>query len=218
MLKTAHKCKSREGVPVMVIETFEQYSDEWWAARVGIPTASCFGQIITPKTMQPSKQAERYLYTLAGERIVGRKAETYQTAAMERGLLMEEKARSMLEMVLDAEISQVGLVYPDDKKRYSCSPDGMMVTAGVEIKCPNLSTHVGYLLNGNLPVEYIPQVQGSMLVTGFYHWLFCSYYPGISPLIIYVERDDKFCAKLKIELDDFCERLDEVEIKLKDMQ
>jgi hypothetical protein len=58
----------------MVIETFEQYSDEWWAARVGIPTASCFGKIITPKTMQPSKQAEKYIYTLAGERIVGSKA------------------------------------------------------------------------------------------------------------------------------------------------
>jgi len=201
----------------MIIETFEQYSDEWWASRVGIPTSSCFGKIIAPKTMKPSKQAEKYLYTLAGERITGIKADTYQSAAMERGLLVEEEARAMLELVMDVEISQVGLIYPDEEKKYSCSPDGITPTEGLEIKCPDISTHVEYLLDGIIPTKYIPQVQGSMFITGFFHWVFCSYYPGLPPLIIKVKRDDEFCAALKVELDDFCERLDEVESKLRSL-
>jgi hypothetical protein len=92
-----------------------------------------------------------------------------------------------------------------------------MDSAGLEIKCPNLSTHVGYLLAGELPREYIPQVQGSMLVTGLSHWWFLSYYPNLPPLILKVQRDDKFCATLRVELEGFCERLDAVERKLMEL-
>lgn len=206
----------------MLVETFEQYSPEWWAARVGRPSASCFGKIITPKTMKPSSQAEKYLYTLAGERIAGVKEETYQNAAMERGIIMEEEARNMFEMIQDVEVNQVGMIYPDENKMYSCSPDGLMDSpdnlmeeAGLEIKCPLISTHVAYLLAGEVPVEYIPQVQGSMLISGLSHWFFMSYYPGLPPLILKVPRDEKFCATLQAELESFCERLDRVEEQLR---
>ncbi len=198
----------------MIIEEFEQYSEEWWSARAGIPTASCFGKIITPKTMKPSAQAEKYLYTLAGERITGTKTDTYQSAAMERGLVVEEEARDLFQMIMDVEVKQVGLIYPDERKLYSCSPDGLF-KIGLEIKCPIISTHVSYLLAGAIPTDYIPQVQGSMLITGFSHWWFMSYYPLLPPLILKVPRDDKFCAALYVELQDFCERLDEIEAELR---
>jgi hypothetical protein len=78
-----------------------------------------------------------------------------------------------------------------------------------------MHTHVGYLLAGGLPADYIPQVQGSMLITGFMAWNFMSYYPGLPPLMVKVPIDAAFCAKLKVELLDFCEKLDATEAQLR---
>ncbi len=199
----------------MIILNCEQNSQAWFEARSGHPTASCFDMIITPKTGKPSTQAQKYLYTLAGERLAGAKAESFQSAWMERGIEVEQEARDLFQMVRDVEVKQVGVVYPDDKKLYSCSPDGLLETEGVEIKCPSMAVHVSYLLAGGLPSDYIPQVQGGMLITGFFSWNFLSYYPGLPPLMIKVQRDDAFCAKLKIALQEFCVNLDEVEAKLR---
>lgn len=202
----------------MIVEHYPQLSVEWFEARCGKPTASCFNKLITAKTMRPSSQATNYLYQLAGERITGAKTETYQNAAMERGMVLEAEARSLFEMVMDVEVQEAGLVYPDEEKKFSCSPDGLMEDAGLEIKCPLVHTHVSYLLANVVPPDYIPQVQGSMLVTGFSHYYFMSYYPGLAPLIIDVPRDEKFCAALKVELESFCEKLDEIEAKLRKLE
>ena len=43
-----------------------------------------------------------------------------------------------------------------------------------------------------------------MLVTGFHRWDFMSYCPGLDPLIVTVERDEKFIKKLAAELGKFC--------------
>lgn len=201
----------------MITVDCEQYSEEWWAARVGIPTASCFDQIITP-TGKPSTQAKKYLHQLAGERIAGCKTETYQSAAMQRGLEVEEEAWNFFNFVQNETAWQVGLCYPDDKKQYSCSPDGLTETAGLEIKCPLIHTHVEYLLSGTVPTKYIPQIQGSMLVTGFPAWYFLSYYPGLPPLIIKVERDTEYLAKLKVGLEMFIEELEVTTERLRAMQ
>lgn len=201
----------------MITLEMEQCSPEWFAARAGIPSASCFDKIITTKG-SPSKQAQAYLYQLAGERIAGCKTDTYQNATMQRGIELEAEARQLFEMVRDVEVKQVGICYFDERKSFSCSPDGLMDLEGLEIKCPLIHTHVGYLLSGELPADYFQQVQGSMLVTGFMRWSFMSYYPGLPPLIVSVERDNAFCSKLRVELDSFCEELDKVEKRLRELQ
>lgn len=200
----------------MITLDVPQMSPEWFAARAGVPSASCFDKIITTKGA-PSKQAQAYLYQLAGERIAGEKCETYMSAAMQRGIELEAEARQLFEMVRDCEVKQVGICYPDPLKRFSCSPDGLLEAEGVEIKCPLIHTHVGYLLEGKLPTDYFQQVQGGMLVTGFSHWAFMSYFPGLPPLIVRVERDDAFCARLKVELSGFCAELDKVEKRLREL-
>lgn len=198
----------------MITMDVPQYSDEWWSARTGIPSASCFDKIVTSRGA-PSKQRTNYLYQLAGERIAGAKVETYQSAAMERGVALEEEARKLFELTHDVEVRQVGLCYFDERKRFSCSPDGLMAYAGLEIKCPLIHTHVGYILDGKLPTDYVQQVQGSMLVTGLPLWWFLSYYPGLPPLVVEVEMDFKFTSALKVELDEFCDELDDLEAKLR---
>jgi len=190
----------------------KQKSPEWFAARRGIPTSSEFGRIIgiTGKV----SAAKSYLYELAGARITGVDKGNFQSTAMARGTEMEPEARAYFELVMGVEVEQVGFIY-DDTKRYGCSPDGLMENCGLEAKCPSVHVHIGYLLAGVLPSDYFQQVQGSMLVTGFSHWFFISYYPGLPALILDVQRDWEFTAKLSVALDDFCSELNEVEKKLR---
>jgi len=196
-----------------------QLSEEWFQARVGIPSASNFDKIVTSKG-EPSKQAVNYAYTLAGERLIGSKVETYQNAAMQHGVEMEAEARQLFELITGFDVRETGIIYPDKNKQYSCSPDGVIDSeqAGLEIKCPLIHTHVSYLLGGKLPTEYIHQVQGSMLITGFKCWHFVSYYPGLAPLRIKVKRDEKFISKLAKALDDFCELVDKIVKRLQEAE
>lgn len=194
----------------MIALEIEQGTEEWKKARLGIPTASNFDSIVTTKG-DPSKQAQKYLYRLAGERVSGVGEETYQNAAMARGIELEAEARAFYELTHEVTVKQVGICYPDEKKRFSCSPDGLVGEAGlIEIKCPLIATHVGYLLDCTLPMDYWQQVQGQLLVTGREWCDFISYYPGLKPLIVRVERDNAFIFKLLEALNAFCKELDSV--------
>ena len=199
----------------MITENMPQLSPEWFAARCGIPSASNFGKILTP-TGKLSTQAKKYAYQLAGEAVVGIKEEGYSNAAMERGVIMEEEARQYYEFAHDAEVEQVGICYRNERKPYSCSPDGIMpeLKRGLEIKCPLMATQVEYLLGGKLPNIYIPQVQGSMLVTQYESWAFCSYHPGMPVLDIVVERDEAYIEKLQKALYDFTQELKSIVEKI----
>ena len=194
----------------MIIENFEQGSPEWFAARVGIPSASVFDKLITSKgALSTSRQ--KLIYKLAGEKVFGEKEEGYTNGAMQRGIEFEPEARALFELITDLEVKEVGLCYYDDRKDRSCSPDGLMEAEkkGLEIKCPELATHVEYLLGNKLPTKYFAQVQGSLYITGLEKWYFMSYYPSMKPLIVEVERDEIWIAKLDKALNDLVIDLDD---------
>lgn len=202
----------------MIILDCEQYSPEWWAARVGIPSASCFDQIVC-NDGKPSKQRRKYLLTLAGERLLGEKAETYQSAVMVRGMEMEAEARAFYEFSRNVEIRTVGVAFRDENRTVACSPDGLVSgCGGLEIKCPSLHTHVEYLLNNKkLLSEYFQQVQGSLWVTGREWWDLMSYFPGLPPVILRVEPDKEFQANLGRELHVFCDELEQITKQLREL-
>jgi len=192
-----------------------QGTPEWFAARCGIPSASNFDKIITT-TGKPSTQKQKYLYQLAGEKITSKAEETYQNAAMQRGIEMEAEARQLYALITGKEVTQVGLCMTEGKSIYAASPDGLVNENGaLEIKCPLIATHVGYLLNNILPTEYFIQTQGQLLVTDRKYVDFFSYYPGLKPLIVRVEPDKKFIKALQIELEIFTEELDKIVNKIK---
>lgn len=201
---------------MIIIDGIDQLSPAWFKMKAGIPGASSFDKIVTSKG-EPSKQSQKYLCQLAGEAIVGDKMEAYTNTTMQRGIELEGEARALFELINNVEVKQVGLCFADEQRKYLCSPDGLLPNSGLEIKCPLVHTHVEYLLKRKLPIEYIQQVQGSMLVTGFSSWWFVSYYPGIKPLIIKIKRDEKFIEKLKIALDCFCIDLVMIVKKLKEI-
>jgi len=189
-----------------------QMSPEWFSARAGVPSASSFDSIITTKG-ESSKQKTKYMYRLAGERITGCKEESYQNSAMQRGIELESEARAFYELT-SADVKQVGFCL-NEEPAYGCSPDGLVGDDGlVEFKCPLMATHVGYLVKGNLYTDYLQQVQGQLLVTGRKWCDIVSYFPGIKPVIIRVERDEPFLIKLKVELILFCESLEEIVTKI----
>ena len=201
---------------MIIKEDIIQGSPEWFSEHAGKPGVSSVNKIITT-TGKASKQADEYALQLAGEYLLGTMEQGYISYAMQQGLDREDEARQLYSMLYDVEIKQVGMVYKDERQDRLCSPDGMMNGTGLEIKCPMLKTHVKYLMDGKLPTEYFCQVQGSLYITGFDTWQFMSYYPGLKPLIITVERDEKFISLLDEALDEFCMKVAMTIKKLKEV-
>ena len=172
----------------MIKVNCEQDTPEWFAARTGVATASGFDRLVTA-SMKPSTQAHDYLYELTAEWITGEKKSVKPSYWMQRGMNMEPQARAYYEFIAGESVDQVGFVYKAKTKLVGCSPDGLMVKKGLEIKCPAPINHVSYLLQGACPKQYLPQVQGSMWVTGFNSWDFMSFHPDYEPLVVTVLRD-----------------------------
>jgi putative phage-type endonuclease len=204
----------RKGGGVIIIEG-DQGTPEWMALRVGNPGASGMDKIITSQG-KPSTQRQKHLYQMAGEIITGSKAETYQNAHMARGTEIESEAREMFEFV-HGPVQQCSLIYQDERKLWHVSPDGIMPDrkAGLEIKCPSLPVHVEYLDKGKLPTAYKIQVQSSMMVTGWPAWFFVSYYPGMKPLILKIERDEALIKQIQDSVEKFCADLQKLVERLK---
>lgn len=203
---------------MIAVTDFAQGSPEWFAARAGVPSASCFDKIVTSKG-KPSKQRTAYLHQLAGEAILGEKEEGYTSPAMERGVELESEARTLYEFVNGTKVDEVALCYADERKLWSCSPDGLVgETGGLEIKCPKIHTHVEYLIGNKLPTKYFQQVQGSLSITGREYWDFVSYFPGLPPLVVRVEPDKDFHSLLGDELERFAADLHLTIKKIKERQ
>lgn len=190
----------------MIILDIDQGIPEWFAARSAIPTSSCFGKILTP-TGTASTQKKAYMNKLLSEWLTGKVDDGFKNDWMNRGHKLEDDARTLYQFVKEADPQQTGIVYKDDRKLIACSPDALLPEKGLEIKCPAASTHVGYLLGNKLPTTYIPQVQGSMYVTGFDSWDFMSYHPDMQPLIITVNRDEQYITKLAGALSKFIDEM-----------
>lgn len=200
----------------MIVLDIPQGSLEWLSARAGIPSSSNFDKIVTT-TGAPSKQAEKYLLSLAVERVTGKAEESYKNANMERGNEMESEARNFYELTEGVDVKQVGLCFPDERKLYACSPDGLVGEDGLlEIKCPISSTAASYLLGSeSLEMAYLQQCQGQMLVTGRKWVDLLSYFPGLRPAMVRIERDKEFLFKLETELMLFVDRLKQVTEKIR---
>ena len=200
---------------MIVLRDIVQGTPEWMQLRCGSPGASSIDKIIT-STGKISASREKYLYQMAGEKITGAKDESFSSGAMARGTEMEPKARQFFQIMTGLQVEEVGLVYPNELRQWHISPDGIIIgqNKGLEIKCPLITTAVEYLLKGALPTVYKCQVQASMLCTGYESWFFMSYYPGLKPLIIEVERDEKLIALMKEAMEEFIFDLNELVKKL----
>jgi hypothetical protein len=80
----------------------------------------------------------------------------------------------------------------------------------LEIKTALGHIQIERLQKGTLPTEHIAQVQGGLWITGRKWWDFTSYSRGLPPLIVRVERDEEYIAKLAAAVDAFNQELDSI--------
>lgn len=197
----------------MKIHPAPQGSDEWRAARLGLPTASNFHRIITP-TGKPSASSTKYLADLLSEWFFEAQASDYESEFMVRGTEMEAEAVRWYEWESDRTTEAVGLCLTDDGK-VGASPDRMVGADGcLELKCPAASTVLLYWAQGR-PEGHVVQRQGQLWVCereksdlGIYHTV------RELRTIIRDERDEPFIKTLAELVGAFVARLDEAKAKL----
>ena len=189
----------------MIILDHEQGSDEWFAARLGRPSASMFNKLIT-STGKPSTSAGKYIDELVDERLNGVRVPVYVNEHMERGTRLEPEAREYYEFITEQQVTEYGFIL-DDSEEFGCSPDGIIKDSdgnfegGLEVKCP--ANMVGYHRdNKSFVTKYKQQIMGCMMITGAKWWDLMAY-SDKKPhhLIIRVERDEEYIEKLAAEID-----------------
>jgi hypothetical protein len=137
----------------------EQRSPEWFAARTGIPTASCFADVLAKGE---GKVRRAYMLKLAGEIVSGEPMENFQSAAMIRGTEQEDEARELYAFLTDEPLTRVGFVRNGN---VGCSPDSLVGDRGIlEIKSAAAHVLVEKILKGGFPPEHRAQCQGALWV------------------------------------------------------
>ncbi len=196
----------------MIFHEVVQQSPDWFKMRLGVATASCFGQIITPKTAEPSKSMGGYANQLIGEVVTGENSEKFQSYWMERGAVFEAEAAAAYEAITGYTTIPGGFI-TDDEMLVGASPDRIIIDGNgeyigaLEIKCPSPAVHIENLLRANdqgeIDPAYIPQVQGQILIggLGFQDWF--SYHPDMIPALIRTQKDEEYCEKMAQALEEF---------------
>jgi len=192
----------------MKVWQVQQGTQEWLRVRAGIPTASAFDSIVTPSG-KPSKSAERYMYTLLAERLMGHPVTEHVSFWMNRGSEMEARAVRFYELQRDLDSTPVGFITTDDGK-IGASPDRLVGEDGLlEIKCPSEHVHMSYLLKSGSAYEaYKVQVQGQLLVTTRNWTDVLSWHPELPPALLRIHRDQAFIDILEPQLRAFSDALE----------
>jgi len=136
---------------------------------------------------------------------------------MVEGITREGQAVSYYELTTNRETTECGLCLTDDE-RVGASPDRFIGEAGLlEVKNPIAPTHIGYLLAGDVPSEYVLQLQGQLWVTQR-RWVdFLSFYPGLPSLLLRVFPDPRYQDALSTALAEFNLKLDTAKAQLKEL-
>jgi putative phage-type endonuclease len=115
----------------------------------------------------PETAARRnYLIQLVTERLTGQQQESFSSAAMQRGTDLEPVARMAYEAT-NGFVDKAGFYKHQSIEWFGASPDGLAGDDGlVEIKCPNSTTHVDYILEGKVPTKYKRQMLAQLACTG----------------------------------------------------
>jgi len=212
----------------MNIHNVQQGSPEWLKIRKGKATASEFAKILTP-TGNLSSQADAYARKLARECLFDEPEELqlHPTKSIKWGHAHEDAASEAFMLETGHDVCKVGFVTNETHPCLGCSPDrligddriivsGKEFAAGLEIKCVGPDRHVEWLMEKDrnpafFPAEYLPQVHGSMVVTGLRKWEFCGYFPPDAdgygpPLVLATATWNGYTDKLQAALFEFAER------------
>jgi putative phage-type endonuclease len=204
-----------------IIFDVEQGSDEWLLLRAGLITGSKISDVMAKGA---GIVRNKYLTKLSIERITKTPIQMdFKSAAMIKGNADEPLAREHYEFINDVDAVQVAFVHHQTIENCGASPDSLIGDDGLlEIKCPNIETHVGYLLTKKIPGNYMSQMQWQMACTGreWCDWMtYCKDMPiHIRSMIIRVFRDEQRISEMEIAVKIFNDEVDELTLKLGQMK
>lgn len=196
-----------------------QGSEEWFAIRCGKVTASRIADLMAKTKSGWGASRSNYMAQLIAERLTGKPAESYTSAAMQWGIENEPLARMAYEFYADVEVVQVGFVYHPTINMAGASPDGIIMEDGlIEIKCPNTATHIDTLLSGSIPGKYELQMLWQMACTGRDWCDYASFDPRMpEDMKLFVKRLERDDAKIAEISGCVVEFLSEVDEKIKQL-
>lgn len=198
----------------MIVHDCQQGSPQWKALRLGIPTASEFNRILTPKG-KPSKSQDPYIFDLIAERITGEPADQFSSKWTIRGSALEAEAVKYYEFQVDCETKPIGFI-TNDAGTVGASPD-RFVTPGryLEIKAPKPGVHISYLVqSGAVYEDHMIQAQSQLWIAEAEQVDLVSYCPALPWVVETVRRDDEFIKALEEHVPAFLARLEELYGKL----
>ena len=210
---TKSKTKTVEKPPeIEFFYDIPQRSEEWFAIRRALPTASKFAAVMADgKDGSESLSRQKYMELLVGETISGRTAETFRSDAMRRGQVMEPIARDYYASKRFDEIVEIGFARRKlpSGRFIGASPDaqvgGRTGRKGLEIKSV-IHDEMVRLLNGpagGFPPRFKWQLHGTLLVTGWDEIDLLVYAENMGGIEFTVGRDERKCQELHDALEVF---------------
>lgn len=188
----------------------EQGTDEWFAARAGILTASVMSCLLVDGKHKSGLGAGAFtlMNQLIGERFTGEAADKFEgNRHTERGHELEPVARKFVSERLGIEIVDCGIIL-----NHGCgySPDGLIGDDGlVEIKTKLPKLQVEVILGGVIPAEHMVQCQVGIWLSERDHLDFASFYPGMPLFHKRTYRDESMIATLQTKVARFYEIMEE---------
>jgi hypothetical protein len=195
--------QSAEGGEVMEILTMDQGSGEWHAAKLGIPSASRFKDVLAKGE---GKVRSTYMRKLAGEILTGEPMDSFSNGHMDRGKEMEDEARELYAFVKNGpSLQRVGFIRSGNK---GCSPDSLIGENGaLEIKTELPHLLIDTIIADNFPAEHKAQCQG-VLWTAERDWIDIGiFWPKLPLFVKNATRDEAYITKLSEAVDAFNEEL-----------
>jgi len=183
----------------------EQGTEEWLSVRLGIVTASEMNNIITPKGAPTKNEKMRsYACQIAAEREFAFIEDHYESYDMMRGTAEEGNARDVYNETYD-EVKQCGFITREiDGITVGASPDGLVGDDGcIEIKSRKAKFQVQTILSGEVPAEYMNQIQAVLLISGREWCDFIQYSNGLPLFVKRVTVDHERQDKIKTAIIEF---------------
>lgn len=201
----------------------EQRTDQWHDARRGKVTASKVYDVINRNAKGEFYAGRKtYKQALVAEIITNETAVSYSSDAMKWGTEKESEARDAYAKTIFDEVTEVGFIDHPRIPGSGASPDGLVGPNGlVEIKAPNTTTFIEYILSDKIPDNYIAQMQWQMACTGRKWCDFVAYDPrmpeDINMWVKRVERDDLYISTMEEMVIVFIREVNDTVAELRDM-
>jgi putative phage-type endonuclease len=152
----------------------------WLSQRCGKLTASRMADAmdLTAKGADSAKRRALKVELLA-ERLTGDTVPHFVNSFMQWGLEQEPAAKAAYELASGQMILPCGFYDHPQIADFGATPDGLIPQGVIEFKCPQTTTHIGWILAGGVPEQHRPQILAQLACTGRTRAVFVSFDPRI---------------------------------------